>query len=313
METAVSAAAVKPAASRFGYYVKNRWLYVLLLPGIVYFVLFKYVPMWGILIAFMDYQPFLGVTGSPWVGLEHFEMLVTDPAFTMLLGNTFILAIYNIVFYFPLPIIVALLLHEVRHMLYKRLVQTVIYVPHFVSWVIVIGIAYIFFTTEGGLVNEIIASLGWDKIPFLTSSGWFRSMILAEIIWKESGWGTIIFLAAIAGVDPQLYEAARMDGAGRFRQLWHVTLPAIRSTIVILLILRLGNFLDTGFEQIFLSLNATNREVGEVFDTYVYRLGLQEGRYSYSTAIGLFKSVVGFVMLAGANYLAKRLGEEGVY
>jgi len=313
METAVSSVTARPAPSRLAYYVKNRWLYLLLLPGLLYFIVFKYLPMWGIVIAFMDYQPFLGVMGSPWVGFEHFEMLVTDPSFIMLFRNTLILAVYNILFFFPLPIVVALLLHEVRHSLYKRLVQTVIYVPHFVSWVIVIGIAYIFFTTEGGLVNELIAFLGGDKIPFLTSSGWFRTMIMSEIVWKETGWGTIIFLAAIAGVDPQLYEAARMDGAGRVRQLWHVTLPAIRSTIVILLILRLGNFLDTGFEQIFLSLNATTREVGEVFDTYVYRLGLQEGRYSYSTAIGLFKSVIGLIMLAGANYLAKRLGEEGVY
>ncbi len=306
-------APIKPGSSRFGYYVKNRWLYFMLIPGIIYFIVFKYIPMWGVVISFLDYNPFLGLFNSPWVGFEHFALFFSDPAFGMLFRNTTILALYNVVFFFPLPIVAALLLHEVRHMFFKRFVQTVIYIPHFVSWVVVIGIVYLFFTTEGGIVNELIAALGGEKVPFLVSEEWFRAMILGEIIWKETGWGTIIFLAAISGVDPQLYEASRMDGAGRFRQLWHVTLPAIRSTIVILLILRLGNFLETGFEQIFLSLNATNREVGEVFDTYVYRLGLMEGRYSYSTAVGLFQSVIGLIMVIVANRLAKRFGEEGVY
>jgi putative aldouronate transport system permease protein len=205
------------------------------------------------------------------------------------------------------------MLNEVRAAVYKRLVQTFIYIPHFVSWVVVVGMAYVFFTTDGGVVNELIAKLGGGTHNFLVSADWFRTMMMSEIIWKDTGWGTIIFLAALAAVDPQLYEAARMDGAGRMRQLWHITLPAIRSTIVILLILRLGNFLDSGFEQIFLSLNAANREIGEVFDTYVYRIGIQEGRFSYSTAVGLFKSVIGLILVAGANRIAKRVGEEGVY
>jgi putative aldouronate transport system permease protein len=173
--------------------------------------------------------------------------------------------------------------------------------------------AYTFFTTEGGIVNELLIMAGGDKVNFLVNESLFRTMIMSEVIWKETGWGTIIFLAALAGVDPGLYEAARIDGAGRLRQLWHITLPSIRSTIVILLILRLGHFLDTGFEQIFLSLNASTREVGEVFDTYVYRIGIQEGRFSYSTAVGLFKSVIGLVLVVGANYMSKKLGEEGVY
>lgn len=293
--------------------MRNRWLYIMLLPGVLYFLIFKYLPMWGVLIAFQDYQPFLGFAGSKWVGWSNFRLFFEDTMFWKLFRNTLILASYNILFFFPLPILIALLLNEVKAELFKKAVQTFIYVPHFVSWVVVVGIVYMFFTTEGGLVNELLAGLGFEKIQFLASEQWFRTMIILEVIWKESGWGTIIFLAALAGVDPTLYEAARMDGAGRLRQLWHVTLPAIRSTIVILLILRLGSFLDLGFEQIFLMLNAMNREVGEVFDTYVYTSGIQQGRFSYSTAVGLFKSVVGLVLVLSANYAAKKFGEEGVY
>ncbi|OME92698.1 MULTISPECIES: ABC transporter permease [Paenibacillus] len=293
--------------------LRDKWLYVMLLPGLLYFILFKYAPMWGLLLAFKDYQPFLGFFGSEWVGLKHFERLYADPLFWMLLKNTLILACYNILFFFPAPIVLALMLNEVRREAFKRSIQTIIYVPHFVSWVVVVGIAYTFFTVDGGLINEGIASMGGNKINFLVSTEWFRSMITLEVIWKETGWGTIIFLAALSGVDPQLYEAARMDGAGRMRQLWHVTLPAIRSTIVILFILRLGTFLDTGFEQIFLMLNAINREVGEVFDTFVYTAGITQGQFSFSTAVGLFKSVVGFVLIVGSNWVVKKFGEEGVY
>ncbi|MFD1134702.1 ABC transporter permease [Paenibacillus shunpengii] len=292
--------------------VRNKWLYIMLLPGLIYFIIFKYIPMYGVLLAFQNYQPFLGFLNSEWVGMKHFDRFFGDPLFWMLLKNTFILAAYNIFFFFPLPIIVALMLNELRIEVYKRFIQTLIYIPHFMSWVVIVSIAYLLFTTEGGVVNEAIAAFGGEKIQFLASPEWFRGFVTAEVIWKETGWGTIIFLAALAGVDTQLYEAARMDGANRFRQLWHITLPAIRSTIIVLLILRLGNFLDTGFEQIWLMLNPLNREVGEVFDTYVYSTGIAQGQYSYSTAVGLFKSVVGLALVFGANYLAKRFGEEGI-
>ncbi|WP_238178222.1 ABC transporter permease [Paenibacillus contaminans] len=298
---------------RMQSFIRDRWLYLMLAPGIAYFLIFKYVPMWGVLIGFKDYQPFLGFTGSEWVGFKHFERFFTNPIFGMLLKNTFILAVYNILFFFPMPIIIALLLNEVRKEAYKRFVQTLIYIPHFVSWVVVVGIAYIFFTSEGGLVTEWMKATTGNQINLLESESWFRTLITAEVIWKETGWGTIIFLAALAGVDPQMYEAARIDGASRFRQLWHITLPSIRNVIVILLILRLGTFLDNGFEQIYLMLNALNRNVGEVFDTYVYTSGITQGQFSYSTAIGVFKSAVGFVLVVGANYLAKKFGEEGVY
>lgn len=296
-----------------GRVLRNRWLYAMLIPGLLYFLVYKYLPMWGLVITFQNYQPFLGISGSKWVGFDHFARFFAEPTFWMLFRNTLILACYNLVFFFPLPIVVSLMLNEMTRLKWKSVIQTLIYVPHFVSWVVVVGIVYLFFTTEGGLINEWLASLGFEKIPFLLSERWFRTMITGEVIWKETGWGTIIFLAALAGVDPSLYEASRMDGASRWRQLWHITLPAIRGTIIILLILRLGSFLDTGFEQIFLMLNAMNRNVGEVFDTYVYTAGIQQGQYSYSTAIGLFKSVVGLILVMGANYAAKKMDEEGVY
>lgn len=293
--------------------IRDKWLYLMLLPGVIYFIIFKYVPMFGISMAFQDYRPYLGFLNSPWVGFKHFERFFSEPQFWMLFRNTVILAVYNLVFFFPLPIILSLMLNEVRHERYKRFVQTLVYIPHFVSWVVVVGIFYILLTTENGVLNNLIYSITGHKIAFLLEAGWFRTLIMSQSIWKEVGWGTVIFLAALAGVDMQQYEAARIDGASRWRQTWHITLPAIRSTIVILLILRLGNFLDTGFEQIFLMLTPTNREVGEVFDTYVYLKGMTQGQFSYSAAVGLFKSFVGLVLVLGSNWLAKKFGEEGIY
>lgn len=292
---------------------KERWLYLLMLPGLAFFVIYKYVPMWGVLMAFQKYQPHLGVLGSQWVGLRHFERFFSEPQFWDLLRNTLYIAVLDTGVFFPLTIILALMLNELRSEIYKRTVQTLVYVPHFLSWVVVVGISYILLTTEGGVINELLALLGMEKVQFLMSEGWFRPLIILQMIWKDAGWGTIIFLAALAGVNPSLYEAARIDGASRWRLLWHITLPSIRSVVVILLILRLGNFIDLGFEQIFLMLNAMNREVGEVFDTYVYQVGMQQGQFSYSAAVGLFKSVVGLILVVAANWMAKRLGEEGVY
>ncbi|WP_019639604.1 ABC transporter permease [Paenibacillus fonticola] len=293
--------------------VRDRWMYLMLLPGVLYFIIFKYVPMYGVTMAFQDYKPHLGFFGSPWTGMKHFIRFFSEPQFWMLFRNTIILALYNLIFFFPLPIILSLMLNELRRERFKRFVQTLIYIPHFVSWVVVVGIFYILFTTENGILNELIYRITGEKIAFLLEADWFRTMIVSQAIWKEVGWGTVIFLAALAGVDLQQYEAARIDGAGRWRQLWHITLPAIRSTIVILLILRLGNFLDSGFEQIFLMITPTNREVSEVFDTYVYTKGMTQAQYSYSAAVGLFKSFVGLLLVLGSNWLAKKFGEEGVY
>lgn len=291
---------------------RARWYYIFMIPGILYFLIFKIAPMWGVLMSFQDYQPSLGLMKSNWVGFKHFERLFLSPDFWKLFRNTFILAFYNLVIYFPITIILALLLNEVRHELYKRTVQTLVYIPHFLSWVVVAGITYLLLGSEG-LINKAGELLGQARIDFLYATEWFRPLIMLQIIWKDGGWGTIILLAALAGVNVSLYEAAKIDGASRLRMMWHITLPGIRSVIVILLILRLGHFMDLGFEQIYLMLNPLNREVGEVFDTYVFRVGIQQGQFSYSAAVGLFKSAIGLLLVWLANKVAKKFGEEGIY
>jgi len=300
-------------AVMLGKLVKNRWMYVMMIPGVVYFVIFKYLPMWGVIIAFQDYQPFLGIRGSEWVGNKHFARLFSSPDFWMLFKNTAALFAWDLIFAFPFPIILALMLNELRNRLFKRTIQTFIYIPHFMSWVIVVSLTYILLTTEGGIVNELIVRLGGQPINFLLSEDWFRPLYTIQTIWKDSGWGTIIYLAALAGIDPQLYEAARIDGANRLRQMWHITLPGIRSTVVILLILKMGDMLDLSFDHVFLMLNSMNRNVADVFDTYVYFTGINQGQFSYSTAVGLFKSAVGLAMILLANKLAKKFGEEGIF
>lgn len=297
----------------WGRIMKNRYIYLMILPGLVYFILFKYVPMWGLVIAFQDYQPFLGVSGSQWVGFKHFERLFTEPTFWMLFRNTIMLFLLNVVIYFPVPILLALMLNEIRVAVFKRFVQTLIYIPHFMSWVIVVSLTYVLLTTQGGIINELIAGLGGSKINFLLDPDWFRPLYILQVIWREAGWGTIIYLAAISAIDPQLYEAARIDGANRIRQLWHITLPSIRSVIIVLLLLKIGDILELGFDHVFLMLNAMNREVAEIFDTYVYTAGLRQGQFSYSTAVGFFKAAVGLVLVMFANWLAKKYGEEGIY
>lgn len=293
--------------------IRNRLLYLMILPGLIYFIVFKYFPMGGLIIAFQDYQPYLGIADSPWVGFKHFVRLFTDPTFFMLFKNTLILFAMNLVFFFPLPIILALMLNEVRNKWFKQTVQTMIYLPHFMSWVIIVSITYVFLNVDGGVINETLSALGFKKISFLTSPDWLRPMYIGQIIWKELGWSTIIYLAAITVVDTQLYEAAEMDGAGRWRKTWHITLPAIRSVIIILLILKIGSTLDLGFEHMFLLLNSLNREVAEIFDTYIYTAGLKNGQLSFSTTIGLFKGLVGLILVMLSNKLAKKFGEDGVY
>ncbi len=219
---------------------KDKWLYLLLLPGLLYFLIFKYVPMWGVLLAFKNYQPYPGFWNSEWVGVEHFRLFFSNPEFFMLLRNTLLLSFYNLLFFFPAPIILAILLNEVRIAIFKRSIQTLIYVPHFISMVIVASMTYVFLTTAGGPVNELIYAYTGQKIDFWQAPEWFRPIIILQTIWKECGWGTIIFLAALAAVDVEQYEAAIMDGANRWKQIWHITLPSISSTIIILLILADG-------------------------------------------------------------------------
>jgi putative aldouronate transport system permease protein len=293
--------------------VRHRWLYLLLAPGLVYFAVFRYAPMYGVSIAFQDYLPFLGFSGSPWVGFTHFEALFAGPDFIRILRNTLILALLNAVFVFPAPIVVALLLNEVRLASLKRAIQSSIYIPHFLSWTIVAALTYLLFAVDTGPVTHLANAVLGARFDFLADPDWFRPLVVLQTLWKSTGWGTIIYLAALAGVDPNLYEAARIDGANRWRQSWHVTLPAIRSTIVVVAILTSGNVLDTGFEQIYLLTNSLNRSVAEVFDTYVYFLGITQGAYSYSTAVGLFKAVVGVILIFGSNWVARRFNQSGLF
>jgi putative aldouronate transport system permease protein len=292
---------------------KEKWLYIIMIPGIAYYLIFRYGPMFGLAMAFQNYNVFQGFWRSPWVGFEHFIRFFSEPTFGMLFRNTLILGLMNIVIYFPIPIILALILNEIRVIWYKRLTQTLIYIPHFISWVVVCSISYTLFTVDGGIVNGIIERLGGTPVRFLTDRVLFRPLIMGQIIWKEAGWGTIIFLAALTAIDPELYAAAEVDGASRWQKLWYITLPGIRSTIVIMLILRLGSFLNTGFEQLLLMINALNRTVGEVFDTYVYTTGILGGQFSYTAAVGFFKSLVSLILVIGANWLSKKFGEEGIY
>ncbi|MBW7452889.1 ABC transporter permease [Paenibacillus sepulcri] len=304
----------KPSSSELKKRIwKNKLLYIMIAPGLIYFVLFKYLPMYGLIISFQDYKPFKGITGSEWVGFKHFERLFTEPDFINILLNTLILFGMNLIFFFPIPIILALMLNEVRISYLKRTIQTIIYIPHFMSWVIIVSISFVMLTMDGGLINELLVYFGFNEVNFLLSLEWFRPVYILQVIWREAGWGTIIYLAAIAAVDLQLYEAARIDGAGRFRQIWHITLPAIRSVVVLLLILKIGDVLELGFEHVYLLLNTMNRGVAEIIDTYVFTAGLRQQQFSYSAAIGAFKSIVGLILIAAANRLAKKMGEEGIY
>lgn len=292
---------------------KDRYLLLLGLPGLAYFLVYKYAPMFGLYLAFIDFNPFQGIFGSDFVGLEHFKRIFSDSEVLRVLWNTLYMSFLQIVFAFPMPILLALMLNEIRNQVYKRIVQSIIYLPHFLSWVVVVGIWIIFFRGEG-IVNLFLRDVfGWNSIPFLTDPSFFKPMIVTQVIWKEAGWGTIIFLAALAGVNPSLYEAAVVDGASRMRQIWHITLPAIRSTIVIMLILRLGTVMDSGFEQVFLMLNPLNEGTQNVLDTFVFYKGIQQADYSFATAVGLFKGFVGLVLVMSANRLAKKFGEDGVY
>lgn len=295
------------------YMKRHRWMYLLMLPGILYFIIFKYIPMAGLVISFQNYIPYLGVLKSEWVGLEHFKNFFMNPDFKMLLVNTFSISILNLVFFFPMPIILALLLNEVKNKLMKKSIQTMIYIPHFISMVIVASLTFTLLNAETGIIPQLVELVMGSKPEFLSDPKYFRWIIVIQNIWKETGWGMIIFMAALAGVDTQLYEAAQVDGAGKLRQVWHITLPAIKSTIIIMLIMKVGTLLNTGFEQIFLMKNSLNSSVAEVFDTYVYTLGITQGAFSYSTAVGMFKSVVATAMVLTTNWICKKCGETGLY
>nr|WP_240762967.1 sugar ABC transporter permease [Paenibacillus thalictri] len=311
---------MKPAAVKKSVFqlsmkelMRDRYLYLLALPGALYFLIFKYIPMGGILIAFQEYSPFQGFFHSKWVGFDQFERFFTGNDFFLLFRNTMMISLLNLVFFFPVPIALSLLLNEARNLKFKSAIQSIVYLPHFFSWVIIAGMTFLLFSQTGGIVNSLLVQMGFGKIDFLTNPNYFWVMLTIQSIWKEAGWGTVIFLAAIAGADPALYEAAKMDGANRLQQMWHITLPAIKNVIITLLILRLGQVMDVGFEQVYLMTNSAVSSVSDVFETYVFRMGVQNGQFSFTTAVGLFKSVVGLILVMGTNHLAKKFGENGLY
>lgn len=311
-------------AKRRAQIIRDRWMYLLLLPGLLYFIIFKIVPMWGVLIAFKDYgatSRFFanGAFFRDWIGLKNFQTFLFDSSFIQLLRNTLIISLMNIIFFFPLPIILALLLNEMKVQWYKKAVQTLVYVPHFVSMVVIFSITFMLVkapssaTQSGGAVFEIMKKVTGKEINVLGGGFAIYWVLLIQSIWKETGWGTIIFLAALAGVDVEQYEAAIVDGANRWQQLIYITIPAIMGTVVTMFILRMGSVLNTGFEQIILIQNSLNRNYTETFDTYVYQYGRVEGNYGYTTAVSLFKSIVSIICIQSANALAKRAGQEGLY
>lgn len=290
--------------------LQDKYLYLMMLPGLITVLIFSYFPMYGILMAFKDYKIRLGVMGSPWVGLKYFRQLFSTPDANAVIMNTITISVMTIITGFPVPIILALLLNELRSKVFKKTTQSILYLPHFISWPVISGLMFGFFSLTSGLINKIIMTLGHNPINFLGDPHSFHSLLYLTNIWKGAGWGTIIYLAAIAGIDPSLYEAAKMDGAGRFKQMLHVTLPSIQFTIVVLLILSIGGIMSTNFDQIYNLISPPVYGVGQTIDIYVFEQGVQGMNYSYSTAVGLFQQIIGFVLLLIANYTSKLLGGD---
>jgi putative aldouronate transport system permease protein len=292
---------------------RDYQLYLLLILPIMYFIVFKYLPMYGAAIAFQDYSIFQGVTGSEWVGFENFRQLFAMSQFYQVVRNTLLLNLLDLLFSFPAPILLALLLNELRVVWYKKIAQTILYLPHFISWIIIGGLVYQMFATNGGLVNNLVVSLGLSPIPFLTDKNTWLLVYLGTGIWHSAGWGTIIYLAALTGINKDLYEAAEVDGAGRMKKMWHITLPGIRPTIVVMLIMQLGHIMTIGFERPFVMSNPLVMDYAEVISTFVYKAGLQSAQFSLATAMGLFQALVGLIFVVLANTIAKRSGEQGIW
>ena len=292
---------------------RHRWFYLLMTPSLLYFVVFKYAPIWNAQIAFKDFKPLLGVMGSPWVGFQHFTTFINSFYFSELIINTIIFSTAKLVLGLPIAVILAIALHETWFGRFRTLVQTVVYLPHFLSWVIMFGILLMMLSPGSGLINTIIKELGGEPIPFLTSPEWFRSVVILSDIWKETGWSTIIYLAALLSISPHLYEAAIVDGASHWRRIWHISLPGILPVIVLVTLLRLGNILDAGFNQIFVLYSVPVYSVGDIIDTWVYRQGILQFQFSLATAVGLFKGVIGLVLILVANRVARRLAQQSLF
>ena len=312
-----AAAAVLPRRPRVGRFLKNLrkyWqYYILLLPALAYFLIFCYGPMYGAQIAFRNFNARDGITGSAWVGFAHFERFFRSPYFGSLLRNTFVISIYGLLAGFPLPILLALSLNELKGTKVKKLAQTVTYAPYFISTVVMCGMLIAFLNPNTGIINKLIAALGGEPVPFLSEAALFPSIYVWSGVWQGTGWGSVIYFAALSGVDPQLLEAATLDGATRWQKIWYVNLPALMPTIVIMLIMNCGSLLSVGYEKVFLLQNALNLETSEVISTYVYKTGLVSAQYSFSTAIGLFNSVVNLILLVTVNAVSRRIGENSLW
>ena len=291
---------------------KNRALYFMIIPVVLFYIIFHYKTMYGAIIAFYNYRPARGLEGSKWVGLDHFIYFFKSPFFVRTLKNTLAISLLNLLFAFPAPIILALLLNEVKNKYFKKIVQTVTYLPHFISSVIICGMLTSFCLSTG-LFNDIIEFFGGERIPLLQGTQYYRTIYIASDIWQTIGWSSIIYLAALSGVDKNLYEAAQLDGANKWKQTWHITLPSILPTIMIQLILKIGTLMSVGYEKTLLIYNPTNYAVSDIISTYTYRMGLELGDWSYATAIGLFNSVVNCILLVISNKLSKKYTENSLW
>jgi putative aldouronate transport system permease protein len=292
---------------------KNFDIYLLLIPGLIFIITFKYTPMYGLLIAFQDFNIFKGVSGSEWIGFKQFDKLIHSIEFFQVFRNTLLISIYKIAFLFPIPIFIAIILNEIRFMLYKRTVQTIIYLPHFLSWVIVSGLVINVLSPSTGLINNLIVAMGGKPIPFLMDNNWFRTVMVSSEGWKEVGYSAIVYIASISGIDQEQYEAAKVDGAGRIKQMIYITLPGMWSIILLMFILRLGGVLQAGTEQILLLYNSVVYETGDVIGTFVYRKGIGQMDYSFTTAVGLFESVIGFILVMTGNFISKRTTGRSIW
>lgn len=292
---------------------KSRYLLILFLPTFLYFFIFKYIPMWGVSISFLDYKAFLGFAKSSFVGLKHYQAFFASPDAFSIIRNTLLLGLSTLAWGFPMPIIFALILNEVRNMKFKKLVQTISYMPHFISHVVVVGMMFSFLSPIRGPINVIIQNLGGSKIDFMSIPEYFRTLYVASDLWQQLGWGAIIYLAALSGIDPQLYEAAKIDGAGKFRQVISITLPSLAPTIITMLLLRSGAIFNVGFEKVILMYSPVIYDTADVISTYAYRQGLVSGNISYATAIGLFNSLLNLTLLLITNFTAKRLTETSLW
>jgi putative aldouronate transport system permease protein len=303
-------------SKKFTHFKKNifrsRYLYLMMFLPLVYFVLFKYIPMYGLLIAFKNFKIYDGILGSQWVGLKYFTDFFTDPYSLVIIKNTILLGFWLMVFAFPAPIIFALLVNEIRRRYFKKMVQSISYLPYFLSMVVLVSMMATFLSVDG-LINTITGVFGVEPVSYLLKKEWFRTLFVISDIWQTLGWSSIIYLAALSGVDPEQIEASVIDGAGRFKQLMHITLPAITPTIIIMFILNMGNIMDISFEKVLLMQNSATYETADVISTYVFRRGLEGFEYSYATAVGLFNSVLNLVFLLGANSISKRLGGTSLW